>query len=561
MKHAVVYLPVSGFTRRAFLKTTAAALAVARVGGQALSRETLYNGIVLPSPWPPRRAELSDIPQTPPYLLSPPAIINIDTGRQLFVDDFLIEESSLYRQFHPATYHSANPILTPEREWEMRDPQAVLTGNTPSPTAMPFSDGVFYDPAERIFKMWYMAGYQQATALAVSLDGIKWERPRLSVVPGTNIVSTAPRDSNTVWLDLESANHAERFKMAGYDLGLKALRLFTSPDGIHWAAAGTSGSCGDRSTFFRNPFRKNWTFSLRHDGNGMRRVRQYYETPTFSSAAWTAADLRLWIGADEADLARADMPSIPRQLYNLDAAAYESVMVGLLGIFRGEPSNREKPIDLCVAFSRDGFHWSREPREPFIGVSETQGAWNWANVQSAGGVCTIAGDQLRFYVSGRKGVPGTQLPGICSTGLATLRRDGFASVSDTWPPRAPRQIGLRPGLTTRPLTFSGRHLFVNADVNVDARGELRVEVLDRSGRPIEGFKAEQCVAIREDSTKIAVSWSGDADLGRLSGQVVRFRFVPVKARLFAFWVSRSERGESGGFIAGGGPGFSSYRDL
>jgi len=33
-----------------------------------------------------------------------------------------------------------------------------------------------------------------------------------------------------------------------------------------------------------------------------------------------------------------------------------------------------------------------------------------------------------FYVSGRQGVPGTSLPGICSTGLAKLRRDGFASM-------------------------------------------------------------------------------------------------------------------------------------
>ena len=55
--------------------------------------ETLYNGIVLPREWPPRLADfptsVEKDPVTPPYLLSPPAVISIDVGRQLFVDDYL----------------------------------------------------------------------------------------------------------------------------------------------------------------------------------------------------------------------------------------------------------------------------------------------------------------------------------------------------------------------------------------------------------------------------------------------------------------------------------------
>ena len=181
-------------------------------------RRTLHNGIVLAEPWPPRRAQLSAAPERPPYLASPPAVINIDIGRQLFVDDFLIEESSLHREFHQARYHPGNPVLRPERPFERHDPYAAMTGTAPSASAMLFSDGVFYDPADRLFKMWYMAGYQQHTALAMSRDGLSWERPSLDVVPGTNIVSTQARDSNTVWLDLDAANPGERFKMAGYDL-------------------------------------------------------------------------------------------------------------------------------------------------------------------------------------------------------------------------------------------------------------------------------------------------------------------------------------------------------
>src|SRR5262245_5678938 len=66
--------------------------------------ETLYNGIVLPDQWPPRLADfptsVEKDPVTPPYLSSPPEVSVIDVGRQLFVDDFLISETTLKRTFH-----------------------------------------------------------------------------------------------------------------------------------------------------------------------------------------------------------------------------------------------------------------------------------------------------------------------------------------------------------------------------------------------------------------------------------------------------------------------------
>ena len=72
------------------------------------------------------------------------------------------------------------------------------------------------------------------------------------------------------------------------------------------------------------------------------------------------------------------------------------VVLGLFSIWRGETNAREKPNDLCVGFSRDGFHWSRQDRTAFVPVSERVGDWNWGNIQSAGGCCVIAGDTLHF---------------------------------------------------------------------------------------------------------------------------------------------------------------------
>src|SRR5262249_4858961 len=159
-----------------------------------------------------------------------------------------------------------------------------------------------------------------------------------------------------------------------------------------------------------------WVFSLRDEHRGgAGRYRRYYETREFDAARWMKDEPVLWIRADALDPRRPNL-GVPTELYALDCVAYESLILGMFTIFRGEDRQREKPNDLCLGFSRDGFHWSRPDRRPFIGVSEQVGDWNWANVQSAGGCCLIVGDQLYFYVSGRRGRPGTDLPGICSTG-------------------------------------------------------------------------------------------------------------------------------------------------
>ena len=80
--------------------------------------ETLYNGITLPAQWPPRLAEPPDGTAIPSYLSRPPAVIPIDVGRQLFVDDFLIETTTLSRTFHHPRPHARSPVLRPEAAWE-----------------------------------------------------------------------------------------------------------------------------------------------------------------------------------------------------------------------------------------------------------------------------------------------------------------------------------------------------------------------------------------------------------------------------------------------------------
>jgi len=525
---------------------------------------TLHNGIVLPREWPPRLADfptsVEKDPITPPYLVAPPEVIPIDVGRQLFVDDFLIAQTTLKRTCHLAKYHPASPVLKPDQPWEMKNPDHAA--------AMVFSDGVWYDPKDQLFKMWYLVGESAATGYATSRDGIHWTKPSLDVRPGTSIVQPGGRDSSTVWLDLDEKDPARRFKMfrvigagedpvTGWNNWLMVIHF--SADGIHWGApVAKSGRLVDRSTVFWNPFRKVWVYSIRHvykvgdavdKRYGYYRRRSYVEgADVLAAARWDVNEPLRWTDVDRLDPVRDDLKVKPH-LYNLDAVAYESLMVGFFTIWRGQPTDRHKPNDVVLGYSRDGWHWSRPDRRAFCPVSDQQGDWNANNVQSAGGGFLVVGDELYFYVSGRTGRQGNNKAGTLTTGLATLRRDGFASMD------ADEQGGT---LTTRPVRFSGRHLFVNVD---NPKGELRVEILNQAGEVVMPFTSEDCTPVRADKTLQPVRWRGVADLSSLAHQPVRFRFHLKNGRLYAFWVSPESAGASRGYVAAGGPGFSSNRDL
>ena len=518
--------------------------------------ETLYNGIVLPEPWPPETEELSREPMRVPYLEERPAIVPIDVGRQLFVDDFLIEQTTLKRSYHVPEYHLVNPILKPDKPWEQQDAARA---------AAPFSDGVFYDPKDKLFKMWYMGGYIASTCLATSQDGIHWDKPALDVRPGTNEVLSHRdvqaagdgryRDSSTVWLDQEDPDPQRRYKMFVTTPVPRrwSLALRCSTDGIHWSepVAVSATEVGDRTTVHYSPFRRKWVFGLRISQSNVGRARAYFEhSDAVAGIAQIANGAVPWLCADRLDPHHPDpaYSDIEPQLYNHDAVGYESLMVGLFAIWQGPPNGIcaklkiQKRNELLVGYSRDGFHWYRPDRQRFLGVNPTEGAWNWGNVQSAGGCCLIVRDKLYFYVSGRA-LGDRFWDGNCNTGLATMRRDGFASMD------ADEAIGV---LTTRPVTFSGKYLFVNVAA---PRGALRVEVLNREGKVIEPISIGNCTAVTADTTLEQVTWKGSEDISALAGQSVRFRFHLKDGSLYSFWVSPDKSGASYGYVAGGGPGF------
>ena len=390
----------------------------------SMCEHRLYNGICLPQQWPPRFPTTTGLPsrkpQVPPYIKSPPAVINVSLGRQLFVDPFLIDSMpGLQLMSHSATWEP-NPVLVATEPWEaspMPPPPppcnpalcplccmpatcvcpAPMPGGSDWPVpsgqravgmARPSSGGLFYDEDLKKYRVYYTCGSQirdkpRHICHAESENGRIFTKPRTGI-NGTNIVYSGFFDGGSVWLDYDATNASERWKMVTVPAPrVNSFRFFVSRDGLSWSrVGGDSGPSGDRATAFVNRFRQTWVFSLKElwpgfgiggsaVGQSFGRARAYVESQNFVSDGtnWSGTSGPFpWVGSDVADPTWNFNAAIPAELYALDVTNYESLLVGLFTIFRGftnpnattDGNRTSTELDeLYLGYSRDGFHWWR----------------------------------------------------------------------------------------------------------------------------------------------------------------------------------------------------------
>lgn len=522
----------------------------------------LYNGIELPATWPPQGGDvLSTEPMKVPYLADPPKAIPIDVGRQLFVDDFLVEHTDLRRKFHAAEKYAGNPVLKASTKAELRIHEDASSRNASGGTVALLHGGAFYDPADGFMKLWFSGGTSLGFETARSRDGFNWERASAPIAKPPTVAPV----NDCFWLDLEARTPAERLKLLAvarakpsekhlHKVELSPLyhAFYSSADGAKWSDAVPAGNSSDYSSFFYNPFRQRWVYSIKQSLPFPRgRLRRYAESVEFGEADVFDRSV-FWVGADKLDKPDPKVGDAP-QLYSLGAVGYESLMLGMFFVHVG-PHNTvcqklktPKHIDLKAGFSRDGFHWDRPNRDPFIASTRIDGEWDKGYVHSPAGVLFVVGDRLIFPYSGCSGVTPDGRKGMYagqSIGLATLRRDGFASME------AGEQAGT---LTTRAVRFRGEHLFVNFAA---PHGELQVEALDETERVVAVSEP-----MRGDRTKFAVRWQGGASLTAQRGRLTRFRFRLRNGGLYAFWVTPDAGGASFGYLGGGSPQVNGVRDL
>jgi len=457
-----------------------------------------------------------------------PRPVELGRFRQLFIDDYWIDKKqSIRRNFHSADRHPANPIIHGDHPW--LDGFAYLYGS------------VERHPDTGRLRLWYMSRFRKqdrfvwTMCLAESEDGISWIYPRLDLVPDrqghrqNNMVMSTETHAGfdeclTPVRDPRPADPTRRYRSLFWanDNGFRGTYSAWSADGVKWF--------NDRQPLFRNTgdagsimydvYRRRWVFFARPLDNQISRAVSF------------SRDFRKWSPLKvilQASKTRRE------NFYNMQGFCYEGLYLGTVTIQWEEPDRYA--LEPHLAISRDCENWTLASPQQALIPHGPRGSWEEFNTQMSAGNPIRMGDRLYFYYSGRtyphspyywRGrdelVPTASVAPDVNIGLATLRVDGFASLE------AHHGGGT---VETRPFVFQGRQLCVNADAG---HGELKVEILDHSGAPIEGFDAQRCVPIRTDRIEQIVRWNGDPPLQPLAGKPIRLKFHLNRARLYSFWI-------------------------
>lgn len=116
------------------------------------------------------------------------AAADISVGRQLFVDDFLVESSrGVSRHWNKPVKMDA-PVLWPGIPGATPKTAKFASPGDPVNLVCATDGGLWWDPSRRRFRLWYQADWLGDLCYAESIDGLSWTFPDLGAVPGTNRV-------------------------------------------------------------------------------------------------------------------------------------------------------------------------------------------------------------------------------------------------------------------------------------------------------------------------------------------------------------------------------------
>jgi hypothetical protein len=469
---------------------------------------------------------------------TPPEEPELTVGwqKQLFLDDWVVSSTeNVTRVLKEPQRWPGNPLIVGDNSWEKWT--VYLNGR-----------GVLYDDDDRLFKMWYLSptfddavpsGLRYKVCYACSEDGVQWTKPNLGLVEwsGSRRNNILPwgrhwmRRPNVI-RDPRDPDVQRRYKMLYTDVvgdwprtsyrQLAGINKATSPDGIHWQhnVDGTPWRPGGNGTNVLgwDPDAGKYVVYIRMYPPGASPPESQisiFRATSDDFLRWSEPELVL--APEREDL---DYKGFP-------ALIYEHYYVAWLWVWKGRESHFE------LVTSRDGVEWHRifPGRVAFpLGAPGT-----WDSEMVSLNTPIVRDGQIRIYYGAwnhpyrRDAMERVQQGWIedgqrmqRAIGLATLRLDGFVSLSAT---REPGTV------MTKALRLPGGSLFVNADV----QGELKVELRDSDGRVFPGYSAEDCVPIRSDGLRQMIRWERAYQLDSLRDRAVRLRFHMREADLYAFW--------------------------
>ncbi len=378
---------------------------------------------------------------------------------------------------------------------------------------------------------------RETTCVAISTDGIRWSRPDLGLfeVDGTlrnNVIlaGVAPVTHNfSPFLDgREGVDPAERFKALGGNEH-SGLVAWTSPDGLRWNRLQeepviTDGMFDSQNVAFWSEAEQCYACYLRTwSGGGYSGFRTVSRATSEDFIHWTeSAPMAFGDGPLEHMYTNQTHPYFRApQVYVGVAARFmpgRQVISGAdaarLGV---NPRYFNDCSDAVLLTSRGGETYERIFNEAFIrpGI----GLENWVSRSNypALNIVQTGPTEMSLYVNQNYAQHSARLHRY------SLRLDGLASIA----------AGADGGeWRTKPVIFRGARLSVN--FGTSARGGLRVELQDATGKPIPGFTLEDAVEQIGNEIDRTVSWKGGSDVSSLAGRPVRLRFVMADADLFSF---------------------------
>ena len=436
---------------------------------------------------------------------------------ELLVDDHVVSsKENVVRTYHPFKKHPGNPIIVSDRPWEGR----VLRVSTVLPNDA--GDG---------FRMWYGSSMHpndpdgNHSMYALSKDGFKWEKPDMGMLPCKltgNMSNNIIKGGGSLMYMPDDPNPALRYKAVGG--GRNGTYFFkSSPDGFTWETLSKESifSAGDTCRVMYDPLTAKYRGYAKVNAvvSGQRRRAIGYSDGT-GFESWP--HLRLVMAPDDFDDRWAKPGSVQRtHFYVCRVLAYQNMYLGLLSVFRAwdEEGYFHGPIFTELVTSRDGIHWLREEgeRPPILDCGP---APSWDHGMLDVGSLLVVGDEMRLYYSGYDGVH-DYLPFHAAIGVATLRKDGFASLDGEDNPGT---------VTTKRLKGLRGKLHLNCEAGA---GLLQVEVLDADGRVLPGYKKMECNEPRGDGVDQVVSWQEHQELPK-GDAPVRLRFHLKNVSLYSF---------------------------
>jgi hypothetical protein len=461
-----------------------------------------------------------------------PSLFDVAGERQLFIDDaFFAQASGVRLRLHPAQ-KAGEKVLWPQWPWE-------------SATLNWFS--VLEDPGvidrQARYRMWYecydVAGWDTGDdtsfCYAESRDGVHWSKPALGLFEydgnrQNNILfrqigqgSGRSRVHGTGVFRDPTAPPTARYKAVSQGIWRNRtpphrIAGMFSPDGLRWtryAEPICDMFADSQYSAFWDPRLKKYVLYGRAGGVGRAESSDFCHFPP----------LRPLLSTNEHDPPDSN-------LYNPAALRY----AGAANVYLMFPSlyqHRPETVDIRLAASRDGVHWTRSQQDAALVPLGLAGAADGKTLYLGQGLIR-ADDEMWLYYSGsplrHNEAKLENLKGLSPRTFRRLvfRRDRLVSAD------AGRDGGY---FVTPPLCFTGAVLKLNLQTRPG--GSVRVGLLDETGRAIPGRGVADCLPLMGDQLDAVVRWNRGADVSERAGRPTRMRVEMIDVSVYGFQFARS----------------------